>query len=621
MQGFDGNRLATLKRIAGKSSMSRRQSILQDISKYRHRPLSPADKALLARITTLQTYSVAYEGDPYGELFIHWFYRDRSIDALTKCEIFHLNMLVYFNVINKVEVIHIRCACKGNAVSASMTQALGILSKGRAKIDFKIVTQKQNWEHDTIKEAAEYAASSGKYVYYTHFKGVSRFMEESLPSTGRENVNPLDVAYWSYIMYEGLFSQFPSKHKAIGPIACNRINKGYRLRDLSWSTNPKYQYIGSFQSFDGVFLKEAFNRLGLDVEKRNTLLWCDDRYTVEMFLTLVFLENEVHSIAQLEGTSTAYKMYTQDFYPSLKEEFKCLYSEVNKPSKEYNHTVAICAVAKNEDPYIVEWIDHYLSLGVSHIYLYDNNNTLTKTVDTISNNPRVTVVPLRGWDALREKGFQLGIYREAYEKYGHLYGWMGFFDIDEFVDIDGDESIPEFLAHPVFDGTHIIHLHWRYYGDNGNARYEDSPVVERFPNPAPIDVKYANLEKDENRYVKSFIRTGYPEFGFDVHAPRFHGAVCRGADGFFGRPSSSTEPVNVDFARVNHYGTKSIEEYIRRRIANEQVCDKRASGLPTISTKSRLDWFFNVNEVTPQKLAVIKELLPELEYTPPRNNA
>ena len=35
---------------------------------------------------------------------------------------------------------------------------------------------------------------------------------------------------------------------------------------------------------------------------------------------------------------------------------------------------ALCAIAKNENLYIREWVEYYMKLGFSNIILYDNNN-------------------------------------------------------------------------------------------------------------------------------------------------------------------------------------------------------------------------------------------------------
>ncbi len=35
---------------------------------------------------------------------------------------------------------------------------------------------------------------------------------------------------------------------------------------------------------------------------------------------------------------------------------------------------AICAISRNENNYLEEWITYHLHLGFNHIFIYDNNN-------------------------------------------------------------------------------------------------------------------------------------------------------------------------------------------------------------------------------------------------------
>ena len=36
----------------------------------------------------------------------------------------------------------------------------------------------------------------------------------------------------------------------------------------------------------------------------------------------------------------------------------------------------ICAILKDETPYLEEWIKHHLAIGVEHFVLYDNNSAI-----------------------------------------------------------------------------------------------------------------------------------------------------------------------------------------------------------------------------------------------------
>ena len=318
----------------------RRDKLLQTVYERRARRILPEpyattqqDKELLHRLGTLQDYAMPYDKAPYGELFIHWYYLDRSHERLSLCEIYHLNMLTYYNVVNRVEVIHIRCAVSHGCTTPAMEQAIAILSRGKARVDFKCVEQKPSWEHDTIKEAAEYAIKSGKFVYYTHFKGVSRVPDPLFATSPRSTVyGELDVYYWCWLLYGGLFTS-PTNVSAIGPMLRNGINKSYsyttKAYDVSWSALHKelHHYVGSFQAFDGKALLKRCNELGIgDIVTRNKKLWVNDPYTVEMFLSLIFPTKDVYTKYVL-GSLPSYKLYVCSVLPYHKSMFTRLYTE------------------------------------------------------------------------------------------------------------------------------------------------------------------------------------------------------------------------------------------------------------------------------------------------------
>ena len=326
--------------------MSTRTQVLQRVRELRTRNLrvphlSPEDKVLRERLTTLHDYVSPYNGTPKGELFIHWFYRDRTEDRLSRCEIFHLNMLQYFAVMDKVEAIHVRCATERGDTRA-MEQAREILSSGSAILDFQVVKPKRSWEHDTFRECVEYAVSSGKFVYYTHFKGASRMADPSLgmPQRSCRGSSDLDIAYWCYLMYRGMF-EAPDHVKAIGPLPYSGINNAYRDKDISWSRitdkSKAYFYCGSFQAFSGEYLSQCLSEL--HNPDLNIRLWnYRNPYTVEMFLSLVALRKDVYSLpVRFSETHDIYHVYSRRHVGLYYDDFWRLYkvNDMSAWEKDY----------------------------------------------------------------------------------------------------------------------------------------------------------------------------------------------------------------------------------------------------------------------------------------------
>jgi len=273
---------------------------------------------------------------------------------------------------------------------------------------------------------------------------------------------------------------------------------------------------------------------------------------------------------------------------------------------EKNIKAAIVCIAKNEDLYIEEWVNYHLSIGFSHIYVYDNNDTKTETLLKLAENPNITVIDVLGRNNLIKKNYQPGCYKEAYFKYGNLYDWIAFFDIDEFLVLH-NYTLNEFLTK--FKDTDVIHINWRYFGDNDLVFYDNRPVMKRFKNPAPENVKYAKTFP-ENNHVKSIIKTKLPFTYFGCHTFYYGNTTkCLHANGKPSNPKLDVHPYDFTNAQINHYGTKTIDEYIRRRCLSSKV----ASHNKDITAEQRLKWFFNVNKHTSDKDELVKFILSKLK--------
>lgn len=260
---------------------------------------------------------------------------------------------------------------------------------------------------------------------------------------------------------------------------------------------------------------------------------------------------------------------------------------------------AIIAIARNENDYLDEWIQYYRHLGFNHIYLWDNNDVDDLSVYSITNKyDFVTILDARGRTKLEQLGRQRGCYQQTYNQIKNEYDWVGIFDIDEFLFVP--DTIENFVTQPVFNDTSCIHLNWRYYGDNDLVLYDPRPVQERFIEPCPDNVKYA-LREHENGWVKSLIRGRLPNCQILVHSAITPNMKCRHANGKL--CDGSLEYIDyIDFScgYVKHYGTKTIDEYIKRKCLSPlNACDTLR-----ISGATRLNWFFNVNRHTPPKDAI-----------------
>ena len=101
--------------------------------------------------------------------------------------------------------------------------------------------------------------------------------------------------------------------------------------------------------------------------------------------------------------------------------------------KEKRQTIedglSVVAIAKDEGEYIEEWLAYYKSVGVNHVYLYENNG---------SDNMREKIQPFIDSGFVIYHDFpgdakQLPAYNHALQKYGHKTKYMAMIDCDEFL--------------------------------------------------------------------------------------------------------------------------------------------------------------------------------------------
>lgn len=98
-------------------------------------------------------------------------------------------------------------------------------------------------------------------------------------------------------------------------------------------------------------------------------------------------------------------------------------------SSEKREGLAIVLIAKNEAPYIEEWINFHLKQGVSHFLIYDNESTdnLHTVLAPYIERGLVTYSMIKG--RLR----QIDAYSKAISDYGHKFKYMAIIDADEFM--------------------------------------------------------------------------------------------------------------------------------------------------------------------------------------------
>ncbi len=220
-------------------------------------------------------------------------------------------------------------------------------------------------------------------------------------------------------------------------------------------------------------------------------------------------------------------------------------------------TSTVCLIAKNEAPYLVEWLAYYRVLGFDEIVIYENNSD-DESSEILRKLAQAGKVTYRSWTLGRNESPQITAYQDALRQ--ARTDWILFVDADEFLVLHKHETVNEFLeSFSNLPRVTSIGVNWRLFGDSHLENWDNRPVIERFTFAAEPDFVV-------NRHLKSFSRV--QSIGDLIH---MH--VCS-TNGEQAHPSGArltmehwglADAIELDVAQVNHYYTKTKEEYQNKK--------------------------------------------------------
>ena len=244
--------------------------------------------------------------------------------------------------------------------------------------------------------------------------------------------------------------------------------------------------------------------------------------------------------------------------------------------------IHLCAIAKNEKPYIKDWCEYHRTKGFDCIHLFDNGGN--GDLSEISKYVNI-------YNAIGKQAIQLPAYQQIID-------WMDkddyclFIDVDEFV--EDEQMIPALIRN--CDDFDVMKLSWQVYGDNGLDNYEDKPVWLRFKNPSPKDCVYNDTLGNghtENNHTKSlFHKTNKFAKCVSPHTIFVENGVYINA--LNERTNSSPfDKVVWNNLYLKHYLCKSRQEWCERRLNKIDACGNK------IADDKLVRWYTNLNGRSP----------------------
>ena len=238
--------------------------------------------------------------------------------------------------------------------------------------------------------------------------------------------------------------------------------------------------------------------------------------------------------------------------------------------------IVVVTSMKNEGCFILEWIAHYLAIGVTHFLVYTNDcdDPTDAILDRLQDLGHVTRIdnPFN-----REAGQkpQRGALNDAIaQEVVASADWVGVIDVDEFIAIhDGARSLPGLFRR--MGDPNIVSMTWRLFGNQGLNAYEDRWITERFTACAPRYLPRPRLGWG----FKSFVHRSVPYEKLGVHRPldidTSRPEAIRWVNGsgrvmpektvkntaWFSRKAS----IGYNMVTLNHYILRSAESFLVKR--------------------------------------------------------
>jgi hypothetical protein len=213
---------------------------------------------------------------------------------------------------------------------------------------------------------------------------------------------------------------------------------------------------------------------------------------------------------------------------------------------------------KAEHPYLAEWLEYHRLVGVDHFYLYDQDggDETRSLLRPYQESGLVTREPWTHLDGTRHDGptrfYQRNknhlAFAHCVQRYRDRFDWAMKIDVDEFlVPLDGTLSVRGYLA--TFDRARVkgLRVPRINFGDNGHRVRPEGLVIESYTRREAAASDSKDLGNSafltENRFCGSAHRWDYRRL----------------------TRARLVRPASVTGLRVNHYYTKSLEEYRRRQ--------------------------------------------------------
>jgi glycosyl transferase family 92 len=219
------------------------------------------------------------------------------------------------------------------------------------------------------------------------------------------------------------------------------------------------------------------------------------------------------------------------------------------PRKAY---LSVCAIYRDEAPYLREWVAFHRLVGVDRFYLY-NNRSSDDHQEALAPYLEDGTVEVLDW---RLYPGQIAAYEHCAREHREDSRWIAFIDIDEFLFSPTGRPVSELLVD--YEASPGIGVNRTIFGTSGHLAPPPGLVIENYVRRAK--------DEDTDRSIKSIADPTQVDRCQNCHAfiYRDGGLAVDESKRPIKPPIAHTESMVRSLLVVNHYWTKSEEECLRK---------------------------------------------------------
>lgn len=223
---------------------------------------------------------------------------------------------------------------------------------------------------------------------------------------------------------------------------------------------------------------------------------------------------------------------------------------------KFKYYCSLCLITRDENEYLEEWLRWHIGQGVEHFYIYDHGSKqpVREQVDGLGEEiaGKVTVIDWSG----SHRDAQPDAYNDCLARFRGESRWIGFIDTDEQIEVKTGQTLPQFLkGYEEYAGVLAV---WVTFGACGQVKKLPGLLRERFtvPNHSCKWNDCAGKVIVQPVYMERMvIHNGKTKVGFVV--------VDEHGNEVYDYSMTSCHP-STDYICVNHYYTKSYEEWLNK---------------------------------------------------------